>query len=415
MSPLPFTFVERGKIWALLMYASIFAGGGVMGSLAPCFLLMMEDLRTDPLGMGLLASAPLLGLSLLGLSLMLWWRRLVTREGFGRMVALLMAGTAFSGLSSPLKNFWILATTRLLLGTCSMGLVLLLLVLSLERFLERLNLMLTLGIVSLLLGVLSSSFFGSLLTQLLGGWEKVPLLFGLLAGGSLLLWLLSEPFLTPPPAAALPDGGTPERSLGSILRNPSLLPSSLMLYTLLAYLGAFSFIFVALPGSWELALTSKEMTFSPPFYVAAVAHSLLVALAAPLFLLLARRERRAVMCLGSGLLSPLFGLLAFNLPFSGGWMILTLEAIALALLQLSVLLPLWILLLQELPGVGLENFVPSLGGILLLAGFLGFLATCAVGWALSLSWSTFKTVLNLLVLSWGVSAPAGYLLGRAEE
>lgn len=408
--------MERGKIWALLIYASIFAGGGVMGSLAPSFLLMMEDLRTDPLGMGLLASAPLLGLCLLGLSLMLWWRRLVTREGFGRMVALLMAGTALSGLSPPLKNFWILATARVLLGTCSMGLVLLLLVLSLERFLEKLNLMLTLGIVSLLLGVLSSSFFGSLLTQLLGGWEKVPLMFGLLAGGSLLLWLLSEPFLTPPPTVALPDGGTPERGLGSVLRNPSLLPSSLMLYTLLAYLGAFSFIFVALPGSWELALTSQEMTFSPPFYAAAVAHSLLVALAAPLFLFLARvRGRRAPLCLGSGLLSPLFGLLAFNLPFSGGWMVLILEAIALALLQLSVLLPLWILLLQELPGVGLENFVPSLGGILLLAGALGFLATCAVGWALSLSWSAFKIVLNLLILSWGVSAPAGYLLSRREE
>ena len=407
--------MERGKIWALLMYASIFAGGGVMGSLAPSFLLMMEDLKTDPLGMGLLASAPLLGLSLLGLSLMLWWRRLVTKEGFGRTVALLMVGIALSGLSSPLKNFWVLGITRVLLGTCSMGLVLLLLVLSLERFLERLNLMLTMGIISLLLGVLVSSFFGSLLTQLLGGWEKVPLLFGLLAGGSLLLWLFSEPFLTPPPAAALPDGGTPERSLGSILRNLSLLPSSLMLYTLLAYLGAFSFIFVALPGSWELALTSKDMTFSPPFYVAAVAHSLLVALAAPLFLLLARRERRATICLGSGLLSPLFGLLAFNLPFSDGWMALTLETIALALLQLSVLLPVWILLLQELPGVSLETFVPSLGGILLLAGAMGALATCAVGWALSLSWSSFKIVLNLLVLSWGVSALAGYLLSRTEE
>jgi hypothetical protein len=412
MATPPFTFVERGKIWALLMYASIFAGGGVIGSLAPSFLLMMEDLKTDPLGMGLLASAPLLGLSLLGLSLMLWWRRLVTREGFGRMVALLMAGIALSGLSAPLKNFWILGTSRILLGTCSMGLVLLLLVLSLERFLERLNLMLLMGIVSLLLGVLTSSFFGSLLTQLLGGWEKVPLLFGLLAGASLPLWLLSKPFFSSP----VPDGGIPEKSLSRVLRNPSLLHSSLMLYTLLAYLGAFSFIFVALPGSWELALSSKEMTFSPPFYIAAVAHSLLVALAAPLFLPLARpRERRAILCLGSGLLSPLLGLLAFNLPFSNGWMILTLEAIALALLQLSVLLPVWILQLQELPDVSLETFVPSLGGILLLAGAMGALATCAAGWALTSSWSAFKTVLNLLILSWGASALGGYLLSRKGE
>jgi hypothetical protein len=189
-----------------------------------------------------------------------------------------------------------------------------------------------------------------------------------------------------------------------------------MLYTLLAYLGAFSFIFVALPGSWELALSSKEMTFSPPFYIAAVAHSLLVALAAPLFLPLARpRERRAILCLGSGLLSPLLGLLAFNLPFSNGWMILTLEAIALALLQLSVLLPVWILQLQELPDVSLETFVPSLGGILLLAGAMGALATCAVGWALTSSWSAFKTVLNLLILSWGASALGGYLLSRKGE
>jgi hypothetical protein len=404
--------VERGKIWALLMYSSIFAGGGVIGSLAPSFLPMMEDLKTDPLGMGLLASAPLLGLSLLGLSLMLWWRRLVTREGFGRMVALLMAGTALSGLSAPLKNFWALGISRLLLGTSSMGLVLLLLVLGLERFMEKLNLMLVMGITSLLLGVLTSSFFGSLLTQLLGGWEKVPLLFGLLAGASLLLWLFSKPFLSSP----MPDGGIPEKSLGRVLRNPSLLYSSLMLYTLLAYLGAFSFIFVVLPGSWDLALASKEMTFSPPFYVAAVAHSLLVALAAPLFLLVAHpRERRGILCLSSGLLSPLFGLLAFNLPFSDGWMILILEAIALALLQLSVLLPVWILQLQELPDVSLETFVPSLGGILLLAGAMGALATCAAGWALTSSWSAFKTVLNLLILSWGASALGGYFLSRKGE
>ncbi|MEM2782960.1 MAG: hypothetical protein QXQ55_04135, partial [Candidatus Hadarchaeales archaeon] len=116
---------------ASLMYVAIFAGGGIIGSLASSFFLMMEDLGTNPLGMGFLATAPLLGLSLLGLSLMLWWKRLVTKEGFGRMVALLMAGTALAGLSCPLKNFWLLGASRILLGTCSMGLVLLLLVLSL--------------------------------------------------------------------------------------------------------------------------------------------------------------------------------------------------------------------------------------------------------------------------------------------
>ncbi|MEM2865965.1 MAG: hypothetical protein QXM46_00860 [Candidatus Hadarchaeales archaeon] len=401
--------MEKGKLGALLMYVSIFAGGGVIGSLAPTFLLVMEDLKTDPLWMGLLASAPLLGLSLLGLSLMLWWRRLVTREGFGGMVALLMAGTALSGFSALPKNFWALAVGRVLLGTCSMGLVLLLLVLSLEWFMEKLNLMVVMGIVSLLLGTLISSFFGSLLTQVLGGWEKVPFLFGLLAGGPLLLWLLLGPFLRP----SLPDGGSPEKGVFRVLRNPPLLYSSLMLYTLLAYLGAFSFIFVVLPGSWELALTSKEMTFSLPFYAASVANSLLVVLAAPFFLLLARdREKRKLMCLGSGLLSPLLGLLAFNLPFSGGWMVLSLEAIALALLQLSVLLPVWVLQLQEMPGVSLENFIPSMGGILLLAGVMGGLATFVSGWALSHSWSAFKVVLNLFVLSWGASAVGGYLLTR---
>ncbi len=403
--------MEKGRLGALLMCAAIFAGGGTIGSLAPTFLLMMEDLKTDPLRMGFLASAPLLGLSLLGLSLMLWWKRLVTREGFGRMVALLMAGTSLSGFSALSKNLWVLGVSRILLGTCSMGLVLLLLVLSLEWFLEEVNLTVVMGLVSLLLGTLVSSFFGSLLTQLLGGWEKIPLLFGVLAGGSLLLWLLLGPFLRP----SLQDGGTPEGGAFRVLKNPALLFSSLILYTLLAYLGAFSFIFVVLPGSWDLALTSKEMTFSAPFYVAAGAHSLLVALAAPLFLLLSRdRGKRRLMCLGSGLLSPLFGLLAFNLPFSGGWMVLSLEAVALALLQLSVLLPFWVLQLQELPGVDLENFVPSMGGILLLSGAMGGLATFATGWALHHSWLAFRIVVNLLVLSWGASALGGYLL-RGEE
>jgi len=407
--------VERSRVWALLMYASIFAGGGVMGSLAPSFLLTMNDLGTDPFGMGLLASAPLLGLSLLGLSLMLWWRRLVTREGFGRIVALLMAGTALSGFSSVLKNFWILAIHRVLLGICSMGLVLLLLVLALERFLERLNLVLCLGIVSLLLGVLLSSFFGSLLTQVLGGWEKVPALFGLLAGSCLLLWLLSGPSFAPPSETPLPDGGIPEKGLGEILRNSSLLYSSLTLYTLLAYLAAFSFVFVVLPGSWELALLSREMTFSLPFYLVAISHSLLVALVTPFFLELAGfKEGRGRLCLVAGTLSPLSGLLAFNLPFSGKWMVLVLEAIGLALLSLSILLPLWILQLQELPGVSLQSFVPSLGGILFLAGGMGTLATCVLGWALSRSWLSFKLLLNLLVLSWGLGSVGAYALHAQE-
>ncbi|TDA34841.1 MAG: hypothetical protein DSO02_02065 [Hadesarchaea archaeon] len=401
--------MEKGGLGASLMYVAIFAGGGIIGSLASSFFLMMEDLGTNPLGMGFLAAAPLLGLSLLGLSLMLWWKRLVTREGFGRMVALLMAGTALAGLSCPLKNFWLLGASRILLGTCSMGLVLLLLVLSLEWFMERLNLMVLMGILSLLLGTLFSSFFGSLLTHLLGGWEKLPLFLGLLAGGCFLLWLLLGPFLP------LPDGGHTITETLQTLKNPSLFHSSLMLYTFLAYLGVFSFIFVKLPGSWELALLSKEMIFSLPFYLAAAAHSLLVVLASPLFLSLAsERGRRRSMCLISGLLSPLFGLLTLNLPFSDGWMVLILESITLALLQLSILLPLWILLLQELPGVSLENFVPSMGGILFLSGAMGGLATLILGWALFHGWSTFRIMINLLALSWGASALGGYFLTKEE-
>ncbi|MEM2783075.1 MAG: hypothetical protein QXQ55_04740, partial [Candidatus Hadarchaeales archaeon] len=105
-------------------------------------------------------------------------------------------------------------------------------------------------------------------------------------------------------------------------------------------------------------------------------------------------------------------LLTFNLPFSDGWMILILESITLALLQLSILLPLWILLLQELPGVSLENFIPSMGGILFLSGAMGGSATLILGWALFQSWSTFRMVINLLVLSWGASALGGYFLTR---
>lgn len=403
--------MNRGYLNALSMCVSIFAAGGIVGSVSPVFVLMMEELGVSALRMGLLAGASLVGFALLGGALVIGSDKLITREGFGTLVTFLMGGVVLSGLV-PLftHSYWILWFSRLLAGLCCIGLALLMLILAVEWFIERLNFMVVMGIVSMVLGVLVVSFFGSLMSEELGGWEVLPACFGVVGMGALGVWIKGEPL------PFIPDGGAPPPSSPlRVLKNRGVWYSSLILYTLLSYLGVFTFVFVALAGRWDVAVMSKRMTFPTPFYIAAAINSFLLIFAASLFLSVAEgKGRRRTMCVVSGLLGPLFAFVALSLPFSGMWIGVVLEMIMLALLQLAVIIPVWVIELQELPGVTLDLMIPAIGAILAIAGAMGALVPCAIGWALDQGWSTFETILKLSVLSWTLCALAGFLLIKPE-
>ena len=203
----------------------------------------------------------------------------------------------------------------------------------------------------------------------------------------------------------------PRGPAARVLTNKYVWCSAGVLYTLLCYTGVFAFLFIALAGRWDVAVMSKEMTFSLPFYLAAIFNTAVVISGGAIGLwLLMKTGRRKPFCVIPGFFAPIVGLAIFSLPFSGVWIAVILELIVLALFLLMVVAPTWVVQLQELPGVGFDVIVNAIGAVLLIGGIAAAIVPIAIGWALDQGWAIFKVALYFFASTWLVCGLAGLLI-----
>lgn len=382
-----------------------------MLGIAPNFILIMEDLGASPLMMGWLVAAFILGYVIFG-GLLLFKASEFFAADVRQVVAIGTGVIAVSGLLIGISpNYWIMWVFRFLTGFGGIMLTVSLTPLAMSWFPEKLNLVNTMGVVSLIVGSLVGSFFGSLIASMVGGWRGMHLVFGVVGLLAFILWLRL--------GKAMPaDGGERNPSPSPTIKaltNGYVWCSAGMLYMLLCFIGAFSFVFIALAGRWDVALLSKSMIFSIPYCASALLTATLVILGGWIGIwLLTKTGRRKPFSVIPGFSAPIAGLVLFSLTFSGIWIAVIIELVALVLFLLIMVVATWLTQIQELPGVGFDVLFYALGAILLIGGTAATIVPVAIGWALAQGWATFKLALYLCVLTWSICGLGGLLIPEPE-
>jgi len=260
----------------------------------------------------------------------------------------------------------------------------------------------------MVLGALIASFFGPLIASVVGGWRVMYLIFGGIGLLAFILWLIlgrAAPSATDGAGLASSEKSPAAR----VITNKYVWCSAGMLYMLLCYLGIFAFLFVALSQSFDAAKMSKIMILPDPFYVSAVFNvPVMVSGSAIGLWLLMKTGRRKPFSVIPGFFAPILGLIIFSLPF--GALPIIIELVVLALFLLMIVVPTWLVQLQELPGVDFGILVNTVGAVLLISGVAGAIVPIAVGWALDQGWALFKGALYFFVLTWLVCSLAGLLI-----
>ena len=422
--------IKSGYINVVIIGMCLFAAGGIMLGIAPNFILMKEEFGVSAMMMGFLVAAFVAGFVVFGGFLLFKAEKLVMAD-LRKVVALAAGVVGLSGfLTGFAPNYWGMWILRFAVGLGCIVLSVSMTNLSLNWFPDKLNTIILSGIVSMVVGGIVVSFFGSLIGSVAYGWRGMHSIFGGIGLLAFILWLplgKSMPSATdgaglaPPPKGLVASteeskaGGTEAEAKveapPGVLKNRYVWCAAGMLYMLLCFIGVFTFVFIALAGRWDLAVMSKSMIFPMSYYLAAIFNSVVIISGSVIGLrLLTKTGRRKPFSVIPGFLAPIVGLVLFSLPFSGVWIAVILELIVLALFLMMVVIPTWIVQLQELPGVGFDKIVNAVGAVLLISGIAGIIVPVAIGWALDQGWVIFKYALYFFVSTWVVCGLAGLLI-----
>jgi MFS family permease len=408
--------VKQSYINAFIVYLSIFAAGAVLLEVAPTFVFLKEEFETNAMMVGFLVSAFVLGFVFFGVLLMFKGTTLAETDlRLSFAVGTGMVGI-FGFLTGFAPNYWSMWVFRLLVGFACIMLVVSMMLLAISWFpLEQLNPVVLLGTVSMVLGTLIAAFFGSKIMSVTG-WRGMYVIFGGIGLLAFALWLI----LGKGAPSATNGAGlvSPEKGLAAkVITNKYVWYSSGMLYMLLCYLGIFAFILIALPGKFEVAEWTKTMVFPLSFYLSAIFNIPVMLSGSMIGLwLITKTGRRRPFSVIPGLLAPIVGLIIFSLPFTGVWMSVIVELLVLALFLLMLVIPTWLVQLQELPGVDFGILVNVVGAVLLISGIAGAIVPTVIGWALDQAIKTgsydpvFRNALYFFALTWLVCALAGLLI-----
>ena len=402
---------KPGYVNYAIIFTSTFAAGGIMLGITPFFIPMMEELKVSALMMGSLVVAFILGYVFFGGFLLFRTTKFIGADP-RKVVAMSTGVIGISGfLMGFTPNYWSMWIFRFAVGLACIVLSVSVTPISLNWFPDKLNLINTLGNVSLIVGCIIICFFGPLISGLVGGWGRVHSVFGAVGLLAFILWLKLGKSM--PSATATDGGGNPSARgpVAQVLMNRYVWCSAGILYFLLSFAGIFSFIFVALAGRFDLAVMSKSVAFPPSLLASVLLNGVFLISASLIGLwLVTKTGRRKPFTVIPGFLTPILSLALFSLPFSGVWIAVILELIVLILFMLLIVLPTWLTQLQELPGVGFDMVFNALGAILLIGGTAATILPIALGWALDQGWATFKCVLYLAVLSWSACGLGGLLI-----
>jgi predicted MFS family arabinose efflux permease len=402
------------------VYLSIFAAGAIALEIAPTFLLLTSAFNMGAIMVGFLASAFVIGGFILFGGLIMFKANVIVNGNVRRLVAV---GTGMVGvfgfLAAYATNYWIMWALRLGVGFGCIMLTVVMMFIAFSWFpMDKTNDVVSTGNVALVLGTLVASFFGSLIARDVGGWRNMFSIFGGIGLLAFVLWLLlgkSMPSATDGAGQAPPERSPAVRSL----RNRYVWCSAGMLYILLCYLGVFTFLFIALPGSYTTALTSRDLVYPTAYYVSAILNiPVMISGGAIGLWLLMKTGRRKLFSVVPALFATILGLVLFSLTFSGVWMSVIIEVIVVAVFLLVMLLPTWLVRVQELPGVGFDILVNTIGTVLLITGIAGAIVPVIIGWSLDQAilsggaqgWYIFKDALYFFVLTWLICAVAGLLI-----
>ena len=407
--------VKQSYVNALIVYMSIFAAGAVLLEVAPTFIFIMEEFEVNAMMVGLLAAAFVTGFAFFGALIMFKGDALVEVN----LRLSLTVGTGIVGifgfLTAFAPNYLSMWVFRFAVGFACIMLIVSGMLLAISWFpLEQLNAVVLSAMVSMILGVLTAAFFGSKIASVAGGWRMMYLTFGGIGLSAFVLWLIlgkAAPSATDGAGLASSEKSPAAR----VITNKYVWCSAGILYMLLCYLGVFTFLFIALPGRFDVAVMIKSMVFPLPYYVSAIFNTVVIISGSAIGLwLLTKTGRRKPFSVIPGFLAPIVGLTLFSLPFSGVWVGVIVELIVLALFLLMIAVPTWLVQLQELPGVDFGILVNTIGAVLLISGTASIFVPIAIGWALDQGWGVFKGALYFFVLTWLVCGLAGLLIPETE-
>jgi len=405
--------VKQSYINAFIVYLSTFAAGAVLLEIAPTFILIMEEFEVNAMMVGFLVAAFVMGFAFFG-ALMMFKGDTLAEVNLRLSFAV---GTGIVGIFGFLMgfapNYWIMWVFRFAVGFACIMLIVSVMLLAISWFpLEQLNAVVLSGTVSMVLGTLVVAFFGPLIARVAGGWRIMYSIFGGIGLLAFILWLILG---RAAPSATDGAGQTSsEKSPAArVITNKYVWCSSGMLYMLLSYLGIFAFLFIALAQDFVAAKLSKDMVFPDPFYVSAIFNVPVMISGSGIGLwLLMKTGRRKPFSVIPGFLAPVLGLAIFSLPFVA--LPIILELIVLALFLLMIVVPTWLVQLQELPGIDFGILVNTVGAVLLISGVAGTVVPIVIGWALDQGWAVFKGALYFFVLTWLVCGLAGLLIPEPE-
>jgi len=412
--------VKQSYINAFIVCLSTFAAGAVMLEVAPTFIFIMDEFEVNAMMVGFLVSAFVLGFPIFGVLLLFKGAALVEAN----LRLSLAEGTGMVGIFGLLAgfapNYWSMWVFRLAVGFAYIMLAVSMMLLGIAWFsMDQLNAVSLSATVSMVLGTLIASFFGSKIMSVVGGWRAMYLIFGGIGLLAFVLWLILGKGA---PSAADGAGLSSEKSPAArAIRNKYVWCSAGMLYMLLSYLGVFVFVSIALAGKFEIAEWNKEMVFSSEYYLSAMFNIPVMLSGSGIGLwLVTKTGRRRPLSVISGFLAPIVGLIIFSLPFSGVWMGVIIELLVLALFLLMMVIPTWLVQMQELPGTDLGILTNVIGAELLIAGVAGAIVPAVIGWALDQAIKVesyvpvFRNTLYFFVLTWLVCGLAGLLIPEPE-
>jgi ACS family glucarate transporter-like MFS transporter len=413
--------VKQSYVNVFILYMSIFAAGAVLLEIAPTFIFIMDEFEVNAMMVGFLVAAFVMGFALFGALIMF---KGATLAGVNLRWSL-MVGTGMVGIFGFLvafaPNYWSMWIFRFAVGFGCIMLIVSGMLLALSWFpLEQLNTVVVSGTVSMVLGTLVAAFFGSKIMSVAGGWKAMYLIFGGMGLLAFILWLIlgrGAPSATNGAGLVSSEKSPAVR----VLTNKYVWCSAGMLYMLLCYLSIFAFLLVALPGSFEVAKMTKGMIFPLSFYVSAIFNIPVMISGSMIGLwLLTKTGRRRPFSVIPSFLASVVGLVIFSLPFSGVWMGVIIELIVLAVFLLMLVIPTWLVQLQELPGVDFGILVNTVGAVLLISGIAGVIVPIVIGWALDKAimmgtyYPVFRNALYFFVLTWLICGLAGLLIPEPE-
>lgn len=412
--------MNRGEVSLAILCLAALTGGALMLGMAPFPVSVMEDLGIGALQYGLLSGSFFLGAAIVGLLLLFKVEKFLSANLRKTVAALscLLCASAFLTALAP--EYWAVLILRLLAGAASISLTLCTAGIALNWFLDKLLLSSALGMFFLTYGTLVAAILSPPLSywakSLFGvgeAWRAIHLLYGLMGLSASALWLA---FGKGAPTSA--DGGEPAPQRGVVRRvlgNLHVWTSSGILYTALSFAGAFTFIFLIFQGP-DLAPSAEHIVFPLPIYLGLLLNTALFAgvLLATVKLLGTTALRRPFL-LAPGLLLPALGLVVFSQPFSGVWTGILIELLLVAVAMVTMILPTWIAVAQELPGIEFDVVFNGIGGSIFLAGTAAFFVTALAGAALDAGMHAFRWALYLLSLTWLACAVGGLAIPKREE